>query len=84
MRKEVRFLAIVTLLLVMSGPAILTAAPALGPIDGDGLAPTDLERVKVGDVAPDFTLEAEDGTPITLSRVREKKAVVLVFYRGRW
>jgi cytochrome oxidase Cu insertion factor (SCO1/SenC/PrrC family) len=84
MRKEVRFLAIVTLLLVMSGPAILPAAPALGPIDGEGLAPTDLERVKVGDVAPDFTLEAEDGTPITLSRFREKKAVVLVFYRGRW
>ncbi len=57
---------------------------ALGPIDGDGLIPTDLERINVGDPAPDFTLEAETGTPITLSQFRGKNSIILVFYRGHW
>jgi len=53
-------------------------------MDGDGLTPTDLERVKVGDPAPDFTLEAENGTPVTLSQFHGKSSVILVFYRGHW
>jgi cytochrome oxidase Cu insertion factor (SCO1/SenC/PrrC family) len=57
---------------------------ALGPKDGAGLPPTDLERVALGDLAPDFTLEAFKGEPITLSDFRGKKNVVLVFYRGHW
>ncbi len=56
----------------------------LGPKDGAGLAATDLERVKVGTEAPDFTLEDQDGKPVTLSSYRGKKSVVLVFYRGYW
>jgi len=60
------------------------AAATLGPADGDGLVPTDLDRVKVGDPAPDFTLEAESGIPIALSQFRQKQPVVLVFYRGHW
>jgi cytochrome oxidase Cu insertion factor (SCO1/SenC/PrrC family) len=56
----------------------------LGPKDGANLQPTDLERVKVGDVAPDFTLENMDGRRVTLSEVYNKKKVVLVFYRGQW
>ncbi len=35
--------------------------------------------IKVGDVAPDFTLSADDGTTVTLSALRGKK-VVLYFY----
>ncbi len=62
----------------------LTTADTLGPADGDGLVPTDLERIKVGDPAPDFTLEAENGTPIMLSQFRGKNSVILVFYRGHW
>jgi cytochrome oxidase Cu insertion factor (SCO1/SenC/PrrC family) len=58
--------------------------PALGPKDGPTDPPTDLERVSVGDLAPDFTLEALDGRAITLSDYRDKKHVVLVFYRGHW
>lgn len=58
--------------------------PALGPKDGPTDPPTDLERVKVGDPAPDFTLEALDGRRITLSDHRGRKNVVLVFYRGHW
>lgn len=64
----------------------LLPAPAdrLGPVDGRDLPPADLERVKVGDVAPDFTLENVDGRPVTLSSLRGKKKVALVFYRGYW
>jgi cytochrome oxidase Cu insertion factor (SCO1/SenC/PrrC family) len=66
---------------------LLFAIPAraqLGPKDAAGLAPTELDRVKVGQPAPDFTLEDADGRPVTLSDFRGKKSVVLVFYRGYW
>lgn len=56
----------------------------LGPKDGAGLPPTDLERIQVGSVAPDFTLESKEDRLITLSEYRGKKDVVLVFYRGHW
>jgi len=56
----------------------------LGPSDPADMKPTDLERVKVGDPAPDFTLENVDGKRISLSNFRNKKKVVLVFYRGHW
>ncbi|MGH7847866.1 MAG: redoxin domain-containing protein [Candidatus Binatia bacterium] len=56
----------------------------LGPKDGANLNPTDLERVKVGDTAPDFTLENMDGKRTSLSDFRGNKNVVLVFYRGHW
>ena len=77
-------LTVAALLLIVGGTPTLAAATALGPVDGDGLAPTDLERIKVGDLAPDFTLEAENGNPVTLSQFRGKKDVILVFYRGHW
>jgi peroxiredoxin len=56
----------------------------LGPKDGGNLAPTDLERVKVGQPAPDFALEDVNGKSVSLSDFRGKKSVVLVFYRGYW
>lgn len=56
----------------------------LGPRDGGNLKPTDLERVRVGETAPDFTLENLDGNRISLSEFRGKKNVILVFYRGQW
>ena len=74
---------IVTLLFAL----LLLSAPAsaqLGPKDGADLAPTDLNRIKVGQAAPDFTLQDTDGKAITLSDFRGKKSVVLVFYRGYW
>ncbi len=64
-----------------------TAAPLfaqLGPKDGPGQSPTALERVKVGQPAPDFTLANLDGKPISLSDYRGKKSAVLVFFRGHW
>ena len=56
----------------------------LGPADGHDLAPSDLERVTVGSVAPDFSLRALSGEVHTLSEYRGTKDVVLVFYRGHW
>jgi len=63
---------------------ISIAHAQLGPKDGKDLLPTDLNRVKVGDKAPDFTLENMDGKRISLSDFRGKKNIVLVFYRGHW
>ena len=56
----------------------------LGPVDGRDLPASDLDRVKVGDVAPDFSLESLAGPVVTLSTFRGKKNVILVFYRGWW
>jgi mycoredoxin-dependent peroxiredoxin len=36
--------------------------------------------VEVGDLAPDFELKDQHGSPVTLSGLRGKKNVVLVFY----
>lgn len=57
---------------------------SLGPKDGFDLAPADLNRVKVGDPAPDFTLEDADSRPVTLSQYRDNETVLLIFYRGYW
>jgi hypothetical protein len=57
---------------------------SLGPRDGHDLPSTDLERVAVGTVAPDFSLRTIDGDVLTLSAFRGAKNVVLVFYRGHW
>ena len=61
-----------------------TVLAQLGPKDGADLSPTDLNRIKVGQPAPDFSLEDANGKTITLSEFRDKKTVVLVFYRGYW
>lgn len=56
----------------------------LGPVDGHDLVPTELDRVAVGDIAPDFSLETISGDTLTLSSFQGDKNVVLVFYRGHW
>ncbi len=60
------------------------AQTRLGPKDGAELPAVDLNRIKPGEAAPDFTLEDQDGKAVTLSDYRGKKTVVLVFYRGYW
>lgn len=45
---------------------------------------TDLARVKEGMTAPDFALEDVNGIVHHLSDYREKKNVILVFYRGHF
>ncbi len=70
--------AVVLLVVGADGPI------ELGPKDGWDLSPTELDRVKVGDTAPDFSLLAYSGDTISLSDFRGEKNVVLVFYRGHW
>jgi cytochrome oxidase Cu insertion factor (SCO1/SenC/PrrC family) len=73
--------------LTLAFAVLIGAAPALaqlGPKDDANLPATDLDRVKVGQPAPDFTLQNVDGTNVSLSDFRGKKSVVLVFYRGHW
>jgi len=75
----------VALALVSSLSAQTASAQApLGPVDGKDLAATDIERVAIGTMAPDFTLARFGGGAATLSSLRGKKNVVLVFYRGYW
>ena len=60
------------LLLSVSMAAISQASPMRGTPIG------------VGDVAPDFTLEDQNGRRVTLSDARGKAPVVVIFYRGYW
>jgi peroxiredoxin (alkyl hydroperoxide reductase subunit C) len=71
-------------LAVVAPVAAQERAGRLGPRDTTTFAPTDTGRVTIGSEAPDFTLEALTGPPVTLSQFRGKKNVVLVFYRGHW
>ena len=63
--------------------ALFLTQASLGPKDGRDLPPSDLERIQVGQVAPDFTLLDVEGNRVTLSDFRGKK-VVVVFSRGHW
>jgi len=40
--------------------------------------------VQIGETAPDFTLEDEEGRTVQLAAARGKMPVVLIFYRGWW
>ena len=51
---------------------------ALGAFSQTPQAP--VTKLKVGDVAPDFTLNDTTGNPVKLSDFRGKKNVVLAFY----
>jgi peroxiredoxin Q/BCP len=76
-------LSLAAALLLSLAPNASLAQGALGPVDGQGLSPYDLERVKAGDMAPDFRLQDQDGRVHQLSQYRGKN-VVLVMYRGFW
>ena len=72
------------LILVLLAGAAIAAEPALGPKDGRDLPPADLNRVKLGQPPPDFTLQTADGRSVNLSDYRGRKRVALIFYRGHW
>jgi peroxiredoxin len=78
-----RSLSLALLPLLLAG-AVEAQQSTLGPADGRNLPAIDLERVKDGQIAPDFTLEKYGGGTLTLSQFRAQKNVVLVFYRGYW
>ncbi len=55
---------------------VINLLPALHA--ADQTAPT--PKVKVGDVAPDFTLTDQNGNKVSLHEFRGKKNVALAFY----
>ncbi len=82
---KARFSALTAVAVVLAVACSGEQTPVrLGPVDGFDLAPTDLQRVAVGTMAPDFSLEAMTNDTLTLSDYRGNKNVVLVFYRGHW
>lgn len=42
------------------------------------------EPLKIGEMAPNFTLEDQNGQKVTLSALRGSAPTVLAFYRGYW
>ena len=42
------------------------------------------EPLKVGEMAPNFTLEDQNGQKVNLSALRGSGPTVLAFYRGNW
>ncbi len=71
-------------LMILLATSVTAAAQTASEQKSEALPPTDLDRIKAGIAAPDFTLEDQDGQPVKLSSYRGKKSVVLVFYRGYW
>lgn len=42
------------------------------------------EGLKVGDMAPDFSIKDQDGKNINLKQALQKGPVIMLFYRGQW
>jgi cytochrome oxidase Cu insertion factor (SCO1/SenC/PrrC family) len=61
---------------------ILVTAAVAGSLAAQNAAPQAPPKtnLKVGDMAPDFTLPSTAGKPVTLSEFRGKSAVVLAFF----
>ncbi len=60
--------------------AALLAASISTLADEAKPAPPPPPKIKVGSVAPDFTMKDQAGKDVTLSSFRGKKNVVLAFY----
>ncbi|HSG49353.1 MAG TPA: hypothetical protein VLA43_16150 [Longimicrobiales bacterium] len=86
--RKTTLLAVATALAACGGgeaPADrVVETPVLGPVDGRELPGTDLDRIRVGDPAPDFALASLGGGVVRLSELRGSHEVILVFYRGHW
>ena len=80
MNHAARFVTLLCLIPVVR----LSFGVELGPADGRDLAPNDLNRIMVGSTAPEFSLQASDGTVFSLREAASGSNVMLVFYRGVW
>lgn len=63
----------------ISATALLMAGLTLAASAQTKTPPPD-PKIKVGDVAPDFTLTNTDGKPVSLHDFKGKKNVALAFY----
>ena len=71
-----------SLVFIIAGLAGAVLRQSAGAQTGE--VTTRTSPVQVGEMAPDFTLEDQQGRKVTLSSVRGKMPTVLVFYRGYW
>jgi cytochrome oxidase Cu insertion factor (SCO1/SenC/PrrC family) len=75
-------LAIITALLIL--PPARAQSPAPKTQQSASKAPQQAEVshtfLKIGDMAPDFTLKSDVGTTVKLSDFRGKKNVIVAFY----
>jgi peroxiredoxin len=87
-QKKLRDVLCLSVFMVMAGAA-LVYGQSTGFTDNiypvGKLKPTDsLPKLKVGDVAPDFTLPAVEGGTISLNQYRGRKNVVISFVPAAW
>ena len=67
------------------GPKLSEQDMAVMQKAADDLAKTFTDPgLKVGDMAPDFSLSNANGKPVSLSSKLKQGPVVLIFYRGAW
>jgi len=59
---------------------LFLSAALAGALAQQGAQQPPKTSLKVGDMAPDFTLPSTSGKPVTLSDFRGKSAVVLAFF----
>lgn len=68
------------MLSMASATLLLLAGLAPAAYTQDQQAAITTTNLKVGDVAPDFTLPSDQQSSVTLSSFRGKKNVILAFY----
>ena len=60
--------------------SVIAAVAMVGAVHAQGQAPAPVPTLKVGDMAPDFSLQGSDGKTHKLSDYRGKSAVVIAWF----
>jgi cytochrome oxidase Cu insertion factor (SCO1/SenC/PrrC family) len=74
------FASILAAFILAVGGLAQTPTPAATPASTAAPTPAPYDKLKVGDLAPDFTLPDLTGKAVKLSDFRGKNNVVLAFY----
>ena len=73
-----KIIGVLTMTIALAIAAFGQATPA--PATTPAPTPAPYDKLKIGDMAPDFTLPDLTGKPVKLSDFRGKSNVVLAFY----
>ena len=83
-RKEIIKKAFQVFFLLIAVTALIEFMMKVSDVNASELKATDIERIQIGEAVPDFNLESVDGNWVKLSSYKDRKKVILVFYRGYW